>query len=897
MPAPVLRLLARPCLLHTAGSALELGPLRLHQALAVLGWLGSRGSGGAPEGWVARETLASLLWSGADAAQARTNLRKLLIGLRRLQLHGFEESASALRWRPGSDVDLFAAAFEAGRWAEAAELGDGMALSGLHDEAADDALAAWLQQQRRHHGTRWRSAAAQALTQVPDALAEVLAARLLQADALDAAALAWTRRGLVLPPTPLTAMVGREAELEALQTLLADHRLVTLLGPGGMGKSRLARHAADDMASRLAHGATVVVLDDLDTPASLPRRVADTLGLALPSHAEPARALSQALAARSMLLVLDGFEAVIDAAPLVPRLLAAAPGLRVLVTSRERLDVDGECCLPLAGLMAPPVGSDAAQALCSPAVQLFDQRARAVQPQFDLARAIGPVTEICQRVGGMPLAIEWAAAWMRVMSAADLARDIADGAATRGEVGPAAVFESSWRLLTATERRAYASLAVFRGGFDRRAAADVAGVELPLLAALVDKSMLRASPAGRLDMHTLVHAHARAKLGDLDGVASLADHHARWYLQLLQQPRPLPPEEHQNVLAAWHHVVQQRDGPAVEAALPHIQWSALVEGRRTEAIVLLQSAAARFGVDSAVGAHLQAHQSWVLLWLDGDEDACALAASALRVLEREAHAAGAAMCLRTLGHAARRAGDPARAVGLFERALSLTGRPGAEGLRALLHDALGMALIQAGEVERAREQVLLALALNDASGDEVQRAYNHFNLSQSHSTVGQAALALPWAEAALAIGQGCGFPFFLPYLHAELARVLADLGRGDAAQDAARQALLHARRTGDPSALAHAFEAQARVALAQGAVAGARQALCAALQAALSARHHALGALLLPAVQRAWAGDARASAWSQTPATTLLSVLGADLLADAAAERSWNAGATPTRLA
>ncbi len=885
MRAPVLRLLARPCLLHTTGPALELGPLRLHQALAVLGWLGSRGMAGAADGWVAREMLAALLWSDADAAQARTNLRKLLIGLRRLQLPDFEESADALRWRPGSDVDHFAAALDAGHWAEAAELGDGTALSGLHDEGADDALAAWLQQQRRHHAARWRSAAAQALTLLPDSRAEVLAARLLQANAQDAAALAWTRRSNMLPLTPLSAMVGREAELQALQTLLQGHRLVTLLGPGGMGKTRLARHAADAAAAALEHGAALVVLDDLDTPASLPRRVADTLGLALPSHAEPGLALSQALAARSMLLVLDGFEAVIDAAPLVPRLLAAAPGLRVLVTSRERLDVDGEHCLPLAGLTAPPVGADAAQAQCSAAVQLFDQRARAVQPQFDLARAIGPVAEICQRIGGMPLAIEWAAAWMRVMSAADLARDIADGAATRGDVGPAAVFESSWRLLTPAERRAYASLAVFRGGFERKAAAEVAGVELPLLAALVDQSMLRASPAGRLDMHTLVHAHARGKLADLDGAAALADRHARWYLTLLQNRRPLPPEEHQNVLAAWHHAVQRGDGPAIEAALPHIQWSALVEGRRTEATALLQSAAARFGIDSVVGAHLQAHQSWVLLWLDGDQDACALATSALRVFEREAHAAGAAMCLRTLGHAARRAGDPARAVGLFERALALTGHPGAEGLRAPLHDALGMALIQAGEVERAREQVLQALALNDAAGDEVQRAYNHYNLSQSHSTVGQAALALPWARTALAIGQGCGFPFFLPYLHAELARVLADLGRGDAAQDAARQALVQARRTGDPSALAHAFEAQARVALAQGAIADARQALCAALQAALTARHHALGALLLPAVQRAWVGDARASAWSQARATALLSLLGTDLLADAATER------------
>jgi predicted ATPase len=575
---------------------------------------------------------------------------------------------------------------------------------------------------------------------------------------------------------------------------------VTVLGPGGVGKSRLARHAADASAPLYAHGSALVALEDLSTPSAVPDRVASALGLALPPHASPGLALARALAPRAMLLVLDGFEAVIDAAELAPQLLAAAPGLRLLITSRERLGIDGECLLPLEALDPPAPAADTAQAMQNPAVRLFANRALAVQPQFDLAAAWPAVAEICRRVGGLPLAIEWAAAWMRVMPAADLAAEIAAGAGSLGADGPVAVFESSWRLLTAAEREAYASLAVFRGGFGRDAAAQVAAVPLPVLAALVDKSMLRASASGRLDMHPLVHQHASAKLQRLEQAAPLADRHARWYLALLQQRAPVPAAEHENLLAAWHHAVRQRDASAVEAALMRLQWSTVVVGRRDEAVAHLQAAAAHFGPATAAGANLQAHQAWIELWLDRDEPARALAQTALAVLQTAGHASGMAMCMRTLGHAARRSCQPKAAVAWFEQALALPAAAGQGDLRAALHDALAMALIQDGQFDSARAQLQLALALNKAAGDEVQRMYNHYNFSQSYSQAGLAEQALPWAASALEIGRDCGFPFFRPYLQAESARGAGGAGpcgRGrDAGPVSHRRRARHRRQRG-----------------------------------------------------------------------------------------------------
>jgi predicted ATPase len=886
MTKPALRLLGPPCLRLGNGTVLSLGQRRLHQMLAVLGWHGSRGCSH-NGGWVARDELAELLWPESRQAQARTNLRKLLLALRHSGVAAPEEDAGRLRWRPGTDIDEFAHACDTGEWQTAAEMGSGVLLEGLDGAGASAEWQAWLQEQRGQHQRNWRAAAAQALPLATPAQAIDLAERLLLADPQDAAGLAQQhpQHPARLPTAalaPLAPLVGREDELQQLLGLLQRSRLVTVLGPGGVGKSRLARHAADAMAARFTHGAAVVLLDDLSTPDALPARVADTLGLVLPPHADAVLALSRLLAARAMLLVLDGFEAVIDAAGVVPCLLASAPDLQLLLTSRERLDVDGECLLPLASLAVPAPGAGAEQALQSPAVRLFVERASALQPQFNAARCWLAVADICRRVGGLPLAIEWAAAWMRVLSAEELAQDIAQDLAQdlagEGDAGPLAVFESSWRMLTPSERAAYAALAVFRGGFTREAARQAAGVGLAQLAALVDKSMLRGQSEGRLDMHPLVHAHARGKLARLDTAHALAAQHARWYLGLLQRSRPLPPAENENVLAAWHHAVGQSDADAVSSALGCIQWSALVGGRRAEAVGLLEAAALRFGGESPMGALLQAHQAWILLWLDADPKACDLARRAAQVLRTSGHASGLAMCLRTLGHAARRACQPQEAMAHFEQALGALQSADAIGLRAALLDALGMAQLQAGEVGAAREQFEQALVINTRLNDSVQRMYNHFNLAQAHVAAAQPEPALQLARAALSIGKDSGFPLFQPYLHVQLARVLLALGRVHEALPHAGQALACAHETGDASALAWALELRAQLALRQGDRAAAASALTEALQSARQTCNLALGPMLLPAARQVFPEQAAAGRWSEQPAPQQLALMAAALL-------------------
>ena len=328
-------------------------------------------------------------------------------------------------------------------------------------------------------------------------------------------------------PAPATSFVGREAELARIDDWLAqpDGRLLTITGPGGVGKTRLAQQAARAHLGEFADGVWYVSLVALADADGLVTAVANALSFSF-ADGPPAAQLRDYLRQKETLLLLDNFEHLLADAHSVDFLvdvLRAAPEVRLVVTSRERLRLQAETLLDLAGLpypvALPAAASDSAQ---WPAIQLFVERVQQLKGEFTLHSAeLTAVRRLCELLAGMPLALELAATWTRTMSLAALVDEVnRDVAALQTTLRDAperhrslrAVFEYSWRLLTPAEQKAYEQLSVFRGGFTREAALDVAAVSWPVLAGLIDKSLLRLDGDGRYRRHPLLIQFAAEKL-------------------------------------------------------------------------------------------------------------------------------------------------------------------------------------------------------------------------------------------------------------------------------------------------------------------------------------------------------------------------------------------------
>jgi len=357
-------------------------------------------------------------------------------------------------------------------------------------------------------------------------------------------------RGRVALPLSPTTLFGRDVELAAISRLLHDPqcRLVTLIGPGGIGKTHLAIEAVTQQHVRFTDGAAFVSLAPVIGREQMVSTIADALGLVLYSATDRADQLIAALCAKALLLVLDNFEHLLRETACVTfmsDLIRGAPGVKLLATSREPLRLQAEWVFEVQGLPVPESAEpDALEA--SSAARLFLQRARQAQVGFTLAaEECQAVWRICQLVAGLPLGIELAAAWVATLSCQEIAHEIQRTmdflAATARDVTDRhrsirAAFDHSWALLSAEEQRVLRNVAVFRGGFGREAAEYVAGATLPLLSALVSKSLLRRAAAGRYDLHDLVRQYA---LDQLDQDAQAADQirtrHCQYYALLLER--------------------------------------------------------------------------------------------------------------------------------------------------------------------------------------------------------------------------------------------------------------------------------------------------------------------------------------------------------------------------
>ncbi len=566
-----------------------------------------------------RRHLAFLLWPDTPEIQAHTNLRTLLHRLRQALPEAdsyLQVEAQTVQWRPEAPFTLDVADVEQAleqansipTLQQSIDLYQGDLLPGCYDD--------WI----LPHRERLRQVYSQALEQLiirleherdysgairtiqrllqHDPLHEATYRRLMRLHALNGDragvqrvyqdCLAVLRRELDVMPSPATrqtyerlayidtpitqrhnlpvqliSFVGREDELAQLAQLLANPacRLLTILGPGGIGKTRLAIRAARAQIGVFLHGIYLVSLAATLSADFLISALADALNFSFHGPEDPKIQLLNYLREKELLLVLDNFEHLLPPAEackpggggLLVEILTSAPEVKLLVTSRERLNLPGEWLFEIEGLNTPPpvspfTGEEAGTTKLEDysAVALFLQSAQRVQSNFLLAAETQTaVAHLCRLVEGMPLALELAAGWVRSLSCAEIVRELEQNLSflatsqrhlIERHQSMQAVFDHSWRLLSAEERRIFRQLSVFQGGFRREAAEQVTGASLPILAALVDKSLLRRQPIGRYDLHELLRQYAAARLAEeTEEQVAVQERHGRYFTEFLGQ--------------------------------------------------------------------------------------------------------------------------------------------------------------------------------------------------------------------------------------------------------------------------------------------------------------------------------------------------------------------------
>ncbi len=492
-----------------------------------------------------------------------------------------------------------------------------------------------------------------------------------------------------LPAQP-TPFVGRTRELREIAVQLADPacRLLTLLGPGGIGKTRLALQAGAAESEHFVHGVFFAPLESLESSDLLLAAIAEALGFTFYQRDTPRAQLLNYLQEKRLLLILDNFEHLIQGAELVVELLAHAPEVKILVTSRERLNVRGELILPVTGLDFP-LAAEARPVEEYEAGQLFLQHAQRVVPAFTLDEGQQPcVARICTLVLGTPLALELAASWLRMLSCAEIAEELElslDFLSSTLRDAPErhrslrAVFDYSWRLLDPAEQVIFAALAAFQGSFHREAALTVLRAADPALnsvkllhslAGLVDKSLLQRQPNDRYALHPLLHQYAREKLEAVSAVAThIHQRHCEYYMTFLQQRQEdlsglqqraaltAIAEVLDNARAAWQWAVQQQQWALVVQGCPGLTYFFDLSGRYQEGVPLFEAALAALAPLEtpealALRGRLAAHTAMLLVHLMALDATQTLATAALELSQQTGDLGSLAAAHLALGRVA-----------------------------------------------------------------------------------------------------------------------------------------------------------------------------------------------------------------------------------------------------
>nr|WP_296069523.1 BTAD domain-containing putative transcriptional regulator [uncultured Actinoplanes sp.] len=620
-------------------------------------------------------------------------------------------------------------------------------------------------------------------------------------------------------PAEVSSFVGREHDVRTVRELVEAHRLVTLLGPGGSGKTRLSVEAGAGVPGDVWR----VELAPVTDPAEVPQAILSALNLRGQvrfdrprNDVPPIEQVKDALQNRRMLLILDNCEHLVAAAARVAdALLRAAPGVRLLTTSREPLGIPGERPFPVEPLALPPVGADVATASAFPSVRLLLDRA----PGLTLAEhTVEPVVRICRALDGMPLAIELAAARIRTLPVAVLADRLADrfrlltgGSRTAlpRHQTLRAVVDWSWELLGEDERRAWRRFAMFHGGAEITAAEQVCGADLDVLGALVDKSLLVLGADGRYRMLETIREYGLQRLAEAGETESQRVVLARWLLELAARAEPelrgrdqliwlrRLSDEHDNLHACLRAAIDAGDTATATAFVARLGWYWWLRGHRMEGATLAAEVSGMAGEADAEDTALM-HTFAAINGLEG-----ALPVDRVQEQFRLAERSGAGpdarhpalRLLKPLSIMFEDVNGPERGIAMVE---PLFDDPD-PWLRAIARMILAQLRLNFGQsAEVAEAELRESLECFRAIGERWGIGFTLSALADMAAARGDFAQAVGWQREAIALVAEVGIREDLPQIKVKLAHQLWMAGE----QTEARRVLKQAKELAEEIGLA-----------------------------------------------------------------------------------------------
>ncbi|GIK36888.1 MAG: transcriptional activator [Chloroflexota bacterium] len=636
-------------------------------------------------------------------------------------------------------------------------------------------------------------------------------------------------------PAQSTSFIGRETELAIIDQDLSSStcRLLTIIGLGGIGKTRLALQAAAT-TTRFRHGVCFVPLVSTSSAEFLTSAIADALNVSLYGRGDPKAQLLNYLSSKEMLLVLDNFEHLIGGANLLVEILECAPHIKILVTSRERLGLYEEWVLDLQGLPFPE-SEDIQQVESYSAVQLFLQRAQQARADFWLRFLEKPaVARICRLVEGLPLGIELAAAWTRSFSCQDIAAELEKNhnflTTSLQNIPPRhrsvrAVFEHSWGLLSEEERSVFRRLSVFWRGFSRKSAEQVVGASAFLLSALVDKSLLRRTALDHYEIHELLRQYGAEKLAENpDEKKEVKGRHCRYYAEFLQEQEVLLKRGEQkealeaisleidNVRAGWQWAVANRSEEDFEKYrealfLVHTMQSWFQEGEAVfkQAAASLRQAREKADSDRKIDKMLGqvlARQGVFCASLGHYDQARAIMQEGLAIFQDTAIRQSAPLGLNYLGAIAWALGEYVEAKQLCQESLTTTEKTGDRWKQALILEYLGMIAISLGDYSDAKAIAERSLTIFRDFGYRSGIAFSLNLLGIATHNLGQYREAKQLCQESLAIAREIGDRWEEALSLEYLAMTAISLGEYAEAQTLAQESLAIFREFGYRSGIA-----------------------------------------------------------------------------------------------